>query len=720
MADIISDFFNMINSVILTLQDNFWTASREIYWPREEYVHSGVPQVVYLMALFAALIMIVGIFRSMRFWFRGRYNFEGQGFISFFIEIIIKVFKNLFSFSVFKRLSWSIGTRIRNREKRGTMSFLAHLCIMFGFLGAMIATLISTAHEYLFHEDLLVGPIYYIYAIGSDFAGLLIIFGCFLAIIKRYVVDRDYYEYSDIEDFSVLFIAFFIGITGVIVEASRIYVSKMPDFEIVSFLGYGGALTFQFLNLDPNLILDLHLPIYLLHLGLCFLIAAMIPYSKFFHIGVGVASIILDDFDKIPKGKLDHNAKGINFIEDFTFKELFETSACMKCHFCHNYCPAQQSGELLSPLRLIQDIKNWGKKQYGLIRTHKGVSIHTPESGITEDVLWSCVTCYACVDACPHLIGHVDMIAGMRAALIEEGKIPATFTTLLDSAFNYGNVWGQPKKERTKWTKGLDFEIPKLKKIESGLLWLPGDTLAYDPRNQKVAVAMATVLNKAGIEFGILGKSEKNDGNDIRRLGEEALYAELAKDNIRMFKKNKASRIVTSSPHAYNTIKNEYPEFEDGKFDVVHYTQFLWELIENGYIKFTKELNLKVTYHDPCYLGRYNDVYDIPRKIIQAIPGVELVEMEHNRDKSLCCGGGGGGMFRDTPKYIENRISELRVDEAKQTEAQMIITACPFCTSMLVDATKTRQVEEELVVKDLVELVLEAMSDLPTNIYEFH
>ena len=373
-------------------------------------------------------------------------------------------------------------------------------------------------------------------------------------------------------------------------------------------------------------------------------------------------------------------------------------------------------------------MKNWGKKQYGLIQGNKNTEMLGEQSGLTQDVLWACVTCYACTNACPHLIGHVDMIVGMRASLIEEGIVPGTYTTMLESVYQYGNVWNQPKRDRTLWLK--EGKLPKIKKSESKLLWLPGDTLAYDPRNQKVARATYEILSKAGVDYGTFGDAEKNDGNEMRRLGEEALFQMLAEDNIKMFNKRKVNRIVTSSPHAFNTIKNEYPEY-GGNFDVLHITQFLLELIEDGRLKFTKDLNYEVTYHDPCYLGRYNDVYDVPRKILEKLPGVTFKEMSNNRQFSYCCGGGGGNMFRETPEWVEMRISERRVLEAKTTlldgkepksdpsPKKILITACPFCTSMLTDAVKTQELEGEFEIMDIVELVNEALGDLPFATYDF-
>ncbi|MHA2347463.1 MAG: (Fe-S)-binding protein, partial [Candidatus Hodarchaeales archaeon] len=465
----------------------------------------------------------------------------------------------------------------------------------------------------------------------------------------------------------------------------------------------------------------LHQVFYLSHLACVLTLGIILTFTKFFHILAGTGNILLNDV-YAPRGRLVFSPDGISKIEDFTFYQLLEASACMKCHFCHNYCPAQDSGEPLSPLKVIQDIKNWGKQQYGLVQSNKNVAIlgeNQDKSGLTEDVLWACVTCYACVNACPHLIGHVDMIVGMRASLVEEGNLPGTFTTMLESVYNYGNVWNQPKRERTNWLK--EEKLPKIKKSESKLLWLPGDTLAYDPRNQKVARATYEIFKALEIDYGTFGDSEKNDGNEMRRIGEEALFEMLSEENIKMFNKRKVNRIITSSPHAYNTIKNEYPEF-GGNFDVVHITEYLWELIKSGKLILPNELDYEVLYHDPCYLGRYNGVYDIPRKIIAKIPGIQFSEMPNNKQFSYCCGGGGGNMFRETPEWIETRISERRVIEAKETfmkseekqsngSKKILLTACPFCTSMLTDAVKTQQLEDEIEILDIVELVNEAMGD---------
>ncbi len=728
----------MKQAILAIIPEWVWDAGREAYWPRhiEEYGHQ-IGFLIYIFALLAIILVFLGAYRNMRVWFHGKYNTKSQRFIPFFISLIILAIKNLFSLTLPKRLYYGIGAGITKRKNIGWISLLVHSMIMLGFLGAIIATLFSTAHEYLFQEELLIGLIYVVYSFAADFAGLLLFFGTLFAIIRRYMRQREFYTYSSFEDLFLLLLLFYVSISGFFIEAARILYglmnlgSEAMLFEIFSFIGYPLAVIME-MAFSPtnNQIFAFHSFFSLSHLIVAFIGAVYIANGKFFHIAVGAVNIVLKDVES-PKGQLKFPADGITKIEDFSFYQLFEASACMKCHFCHNVCPANDSGEPLSPLMIVQNIKNWGKKQYGMILSHKNTPIlgdNQEKSGLTEDVLWACVTCYACVNSCPHLIDHVDMIVGLRASLVEDGCVPGTFTTMLESVYNYGNVWNQPKRERTNWLK--EGKLPKIKKSKSKLLWLPGDTLAYDPRNQKVARATFEIFNKAGVDFGTFGDAEKNDGNEMRRIGEEALFQMLAEENIKMFNKRGVKRIVCSSPHAYNTIKNEYPEL-DGHFDVVHVTEFMLELIEEGRIKFTKELNYEVTYHDPCYLGRYNDVYDAPRKIIEKLPGVTFKEMPNHGQFSYCCGGGGGNMFRDTPDWVETRISEKRVVEAKDTLLEMngsdketspkkvLITACPFCTSMLTDASKTQELEEILEVMDLVEMINEAMGDLPFSTYSF-
>ncbi|MBN2239158.1 MAG: (Fe-S)-binding protein [Dehalococcoidales bacterium] len=334
--------------------------------------------------------------------------------------------------------------------------------------------------------------------------------------------------------------------------------------------------------------------------------------------------------------------------------------------------------------------------------------MHQGQMGLTDfenEELWMCATCKACVDRCPRGVAIIDVMRSMRRAIVEfnVGGIPDGLRISMKNISGTGNPLGEPEDNRADWAKKLD--VPVYTK-ETEILYFPCCIPSYDSSLQRVAVATASILKKAGVNFGILGTDERCCGESVRKAGDENLFRTLAETNIGNFKDTGVTKIVTTSPHCFNTFKNEYPEL-DGKFEVVHATQFIAELIDEGKITFTKEINKKVTYHDPCYLGRHNGVYDEPRKVLQSIPGIELVEMEDNRENSLCCGGGGGRIWMDTKKG--ERFSDLRIDQAVATEAEILAAACPYCILNFEDSLRSGENEDALIIKDIAELVNEAM-----------
>jgi Fe-S oxidoreductase len=316
--------------------------------------------------------------------------------------------------------------------------------------------------------------------------------------------------------------------------------------------------------------------------------------------------------------------------------------------------------------------------------------------------LWLCTTCSQCFNTCPKGVKVFDVVKGLRGIVVEKGRVPEPVRDMLMSMFRQGNPWMGNKSDRAGWAEGLDVKVFQNDKAD--LLLYLCCTSCYDPRNKKVSRELAEILKMAEVNFGILGTEETCCGDSALRLGEGDLFQFLAESNAETFKKYGIDNVVTSSPHSYNALRNDYNGLKD-EFKVQHYTQYLNDLIEGNKLKFSKELEAKVTYHDPCYLGRHNDVYDEPRKILESIPGLELVEMERNRKNSLCCGGGGGGMWMETP--MEERFSVLRVKEALETKADYLATSCPYCISMLEDGVKT--LEADIKVVDVAELVKMAL-----------
>jgi len=321
-----------------------------------------------------------------------------------------------------------------------------------------------------------------------------------------------------------------------------------------------------------------------------------------------------------------------------------------------------------------------------------------------ESELWQCTTCMTCSQRCPKGIKPLDVIIAVRGQLIESGRIQPGLRDALESTFLHGNPWGKPREKRSDWAAGLD-----VKEVSPGepldLVYYVGCTIAYDPRLQKLAQAMIKVLDAAGVKFGILGNEESCCGNEVRRMGELGLFEELYEKNMKMFEERGVGRLMTTSPHCYNVFKNEYPGFGG---EVMHYSQIIRDLLKDERLSLSKELSWRVTYHDPCFLGKQNGIFDEPREVLGRIPGLEFVELDRCRERSLCCEGGGGRMWTEDVAGQE-RLAEIRVRDAVELGAEVLVTTCPFCLLTLEDAVKTAGDEDKIRVMDLIELVAAAM-----------
>ena len=325
---------------------------------------------------------------------------------------------------------------------------------------------------------------------------------------------------------------------------------------------------------------------------------------------------------------------------------------------------------------------------------------------IESDDIWRCTTCGICPQKCPRDVKQIESGVSLRRIATEYGVFPASASpvrTISASLTGEGNPLNEKREDRAKWAEGLSV---KTFTEEMELLYFPGCYLCYDPRLKKVAVATASILNQAGLDYGILGTKENCCGESIRKTGDEELFKRLAKENIKTFIDNGVRRILVSSPHCYHTFKNEYPEFMVN-FEVVHITQYLSELIDAGRLALSKEYGKKVTYHDPCYLGRHNGIFDEPRKVLTKIPGLELHEMPESRADSLCCGGGGGRIWMETPKG--ERFSDFRIEQAVNVGAEVLVTSCPYCITHFEESRLTLENSESLEIKDITEIIAEVI-----------
>jgi len=356
---------------------------------------------------------------------------------------------------------------------------------------------------------------------------------------------------------------------------------------------------------------------------------------------------------------------------------------CYQCGLCDTACPWNR-------VRTFSIRKIVRQAQFGLAE-------------IESENIWLCTTCGNCPQRCPRGVGIIDVGKSLRRIAAEAGVFPTPIGSVRASLGAEGNPVGEQREKRADWAEGLS-----IKTFTEGteILYFPCCYPSYDPRLRKVATATANILQKAGVDFGILGPKENCCGESIRKTGEEELFKRLAKENIKTFIENGVKKILVSSPHCFHTFKNEYPEFK-ANFEVVHISQYLIELINEGRLEFTKEYGKKVTYHDPCYLGRHNGIYDEPREVLKKIPGLELVEMADSREDSLCCGGGGGRIWMDTPKG--ERFADLRLEQAIEVGATVLATCCPYCITNFEDSRLTLEDSEVIEIKDITEIIQEVI-----------
>ncbi|MCY1103627.1 (Fe-S)-binding protein [Shouchella clausii] len=471
-----------------------------------------------------------------------------------------------------------------------------------------------------------------------------------------------------------------------------------------------------------------------------------VPQSKHAHLIAGPANVFLGRTHKVGRlAKIDFEQEdaeqfGVGKIEDFNQKQLLDLYACVECGRCTNMCPATGTGKMLSPMDLLLRMRDHLTEKgaaitsrtpwmpaYAFANTRAntlatesaqeaaaGYNVRLIGDVITEEEIWACTTCRNCEDQCPVMNEHVDKIIDLRRYLVlTEGKMDPEAQRAMQNIERQGNPWGISRKERENWRDGRDdIEVPTVKELSKKgesfeYLFFAGSMGAYDNRSQKIAQSFAKLLNVAGVSFAIIGNKEKNSGDTPRRLGNEFLFQELASANIELFKKHDVKKIVTIDPHAYNTFKNEYPEFGLDGVEIYHHTELLAKLLQENKLTPTKEVNETVVFHDSCYLGRYNDIYDPPREILKQIPGVRIVEMERNRESGMCCGAGGGMMWMEEDKG--QRVNVARTEQALAVAPSVIGSACPYCLTMLSDGTKSLEKEDQVLTLDVAELLERAI-----------
>jgi Fe-S oxidoreductase len=553
-----------------------------------------------------------------------------------------------------------------------------------------------------------------------DIAAALVTLTLIVAAVRRYVIRPQRLEPTAEAGF-ILMMVFFLMVLhvfgGAFDHAARGVHASWPP------LGAALAGLLRNAGLSQGTLEAGYRGVWWLHYLVILSFMVYIPRSKHLHI---LASPVNAFFKPLgPKVVLEPvplegvETFGVSKIQEFSWKDLLDLYACAVCGRCHVNCPAQLSGKTLSPREVIHNLKeHLLEAGPELLVEQKEATSENPAATqaktdpkamigdvVTEEEIWACTTCGACQEVCPVNIEHIRKIIDLRRNLVmTQSKMPESAQLMLRNIQSRGHPWAgiQSMRLRGDWTSGLDLNLLAEGDNADTLFWV-GCTGALVERNVKATLSMTAVMKAAGVDFAVLGDAETCCGDPARRAGYDFQFQIMAEQNIEVFKSHNIKEIVTSCPHCYNTIKHEYPRY-GGDFKVVHYTQLIADLISQGKLKLTNELKSKLTYHDPCYLGRYNGVYLEPRRILQAIPRTTLEEMERSRDTGFCCGGGGGLMWIEEQPGT-TKINQMRLEDVIKTGAETVVTACPYCLQMFEDSIEHKGLKDSLKAKDLAELV---------------
>jgi Fe-S oxidoreductase/nitrate reductase gamma subunit len=674
-------------------------AFREIFWN----MPLG-PFIFYPLGLAALAILVYAIWGRFRIWSIGkpenRLDNLNKRILSFITTGLIE--------GVFHRKFF-----------REPYPGIIHFFLFAGSILLLIGTALDVINHYVI--TFLVGSVYLGVSFAADFGGVLMLIGAIMAVIRRYIQKPERLG-TIMDDGIALILIFVVVITGYFIEGFRMLVAtphgltqpefySHPDWSIWSFGGYFIASLFS--ELTEGARLTWYNVLYWFHAALGFgaIYYVCFSFSKLSHILVSPANVFLRSSK--PKGSLTaidiEKAEifGVSKIENFTWKQLLDLDACTRCGRCQDNCPAYLSEKPLSPKKVILDLKTHFYDIYKPFNKKPAESRRDMLSEvITEDVIWSCTTCRACQEACPVYVEHIDKIVDMRRSLVlEQAKIPETGEAALKCIETRGHSCRGTTATRTDWTEGLDIKLLSSDQNVDIVYWT-GCAASLEDRNIKVAKSTAKILKAAGVNFAILGLEESCCGEPARRLGNEYLFQLQAAKNIEFLKNYNVKKIVTSCPHCFNTIKNEYPQF-GGEFDIVHHSQFISKLLKQGKIKPVSLKDSKITYHDSCYLGRYNDIYNQPREIVSSISKSKPSEMQRSKETGFCCGGGGGRFWME--ERIGKRISEMRVEQVIKTGVDILASACPYCLQMFEDAIKAKEATDTIKALDIAELVASSL-----------
>jgi Fe-S oxidoreductase/nitrate reductase gamma subunit len=682
---------------------------RQIFWNVQSFEYW-----LYLASFLALAIFFYGVYRRWKLW-------KAMGQEEVRLDEIPKRLKLLFVNGFLQIKTW-----------KDAYPGIMHGFIFFGFFILIFGAFFDASEHHitepLFDWVFLRGNFYLTFSFLYELFGLLVFIGVLMALFRRYIWKPDRLGYkgksdNKAEDAIVLMLIAVVILTGFIVEALRIYGTGNPSWEVWSFVGW--TLSHAFAGVDLETAKTLHKASWVFHAVVSMGFIAYIPYSRMIHMITTPANHFFASLK--PAGYQEpirdfENAEsfGVSKLEEFTWKQIFDADACTKCGRCQDGCPAYLSGKHLSPKKLIQDIKtHWLEKAPAAIKAKAKAAPEgaqapaegaAPEKALIGEVvdlheLWDCTNCMYCMENCSSSIEHVPKIIDMRRyKVLTEADFSPELQLTYRNMENNSNPWGIGAHTRGDWAKELGVKtLAEDPNVE--YLFYVGCSGSFDDRGKKVSSALAKILQTAGVSFGILGNEEGCCGDSAMRGGNEYLFQAQAQANIEIMNGYGVKKIIATCPHGYNALKKDYPNF-GGNFEVYHHTEIIADLLAKGKITLKQPLDGSFTYHDSCFLGRYNDIYKQPRQILKSIGGIKLVEMERNLNKSFCCGAGGARMWMEEEG---ERINNMRTDQAAATNAGTVAVACPFCLTMFSDGIKDRNLSEKMVALDISEIVLKAM-----------